>query len=133
MRSFYVISAILIGLLCFSSCILAADADYKHGKGETCNCDEVNIKGMFVCPHYLVVKDMTVEEEQKCCLNDKNESLLFVDEEGNIYLSIFCEKCNVTKEQAAVMAMKKIMIKGKVFGKGGMKGIHIDSVEKITE
>lgn len=113
----------------------------------TCKCegsetpckDEITMTGMFVCPHFLMAKEedkMPDTQVLKECIvkcTEAGEPLLFVDDKGNIYLSLFCCKCNLSKKEIAGMGMEKVSIKGCIIEKGGLKAVEICLVSETKE
>jgi hypothetical protein len=141
-RMLFILIVLLVSILSLNQ-LLTASGDKDKTPTPCCNqkcdqkCDkEVTLTGMFVCPHYLMMKDgqaMPDMAKVKECIvkcTEAGQPLLFVDDKGTVYMSLFCPDCKVTKKDAASMGMEKVSAKGNVLEKGGLKAFMICSVEK---
>jgi hypothetical protein len=158
--------------------------------------DMITLKGMFVCPHYLMMKegnkmpcmsmdpnmkmdpdmmqdpnmkmdpDMSMDPNMKmdpdmmqdpnmkmdpnmkhkpnmkmikeCIVKDTKagEPLLFVDEKGNVYVTLICMMCKnntITRNKLSEMGMEPVTIKAMKLEKGGLNALVICAVEKTEK
>lgn len=122
---------ILIALSIIALAGLAVFAQHAHDGKQTSK--DVTIIGEVIDPVCYLSHDSTGPEHKKCaeyCVKQGIGLGILEDKTGQVYVSLPVDHSNPNAKLKDFIA-EKVKVSGTLYTKGGLKGIHVKSIERV--
>lgn len=104
----------------------------QHSHGHKAGSKEVTIIGEVIDPVCYLSHDSTGKEHKKCaeyCVQQGISLGLLEEKTGQVYVSLPVDHSNPNAKLKDFIA-EKVKVTGTLYTKGGLKGLHVKTVER---